>query len=118
MYRRGQVIVDYEEHPTGTFTVLDGNVAVYRSGSQTPVDELADGATFGESWSLLRLRSGVRVVAITDTEVHVLHRQRLNDFLAGNSSQAAELHRQISRSLIAHIVRRVENEAPQEDAAA
>jgi hypothetical protein len=104
-YAKGQVIVDFDDDPTGTFTVLNGAVSIFHGPTTTqPADEATASHCFGESWSLLPMTSRVRVIAETDCSVHLLDRERLGRFFSGEGALGSSLRKRLTSNLVLHLV--------------
>lgn len=103
-YYRGEVIV-WQGNPSNILYVLTNGIAAVRSQlpgqtSQQTLAYLMPGNSFGEVGILESQPRSASVVALTDVEVLVLHRDAFLGILHHHSSVAIELARGLARALV------------------
>lgn len=106
-FQGGEVLVDFDDEPAGLFTVLDGEVELSRRrGDQVvAVDKLQANGTFGQMWSMLQLRSRVRVIGGSpNVKVHIVERRALKDLIKTRDPKSAALSKKLAASLQIHIL--------------
>ena len=105
-YYRGEVIV-WQGNPSNILYALTNGIAAVRSQlpgqtSQQTLAYLMPGTSFGEVGILESQPRSASVVALTDVEVLVLHRDAFLRILHEHASVAIELARGLARALQRH----------------
>jgi len=101
----GEVIVDFDDEPPGLYTVLDGNLAIYkdRGQGQPPVDHIGAKVSFGQFWAVMRLKSHVRVTAAKACKVHMISRNDLVKAMRRNDQTHLGLRQTFMAVLLQHL---------------
>ncbi len=101
----GEVIVDFDDEPPGLYTVLDGNLAIYkdRGQGQRPVDLIGAKVSFGQFWAVMRLKSHVRVTAVKACKVHMISRHDLVKAMRRNDPSHLGLRQTFMAVLLQHL---------------
>lgn len=107
-FEPGETVVDYDSLPQGTFTLLLGELTIYRriGGQEKVVDRISAGENFGESWLMLGLRSEVRIVASKQAHLHLLDRQGFERSIESDSGVNARVVSQVAQAVCFHLLKR------------
>lgn len=107
-YRAGDIIVDIGTTPSSTYTLLQGNVEIYREEGRLErlVDRIIPGQNFGESWLMVNLQSEVRIVAAVDCHLHVIERDGFEQYIAADSINTTRIVSQMAQAICWHLLHR------------
>lgn len=107
-YKAGDIIVDIGTTPSSTFTLLQGNVEIYRQEGRLErlIDKVGSGQNFGESWLMVNLKSEVRIIAADDCHLHVIERGGFEQFLAADAMNTARIVSQVAQAICMHLLHR------------
>jgi|GEM_PF-4396550 len=105
-YKAGDIVIDIGQIPTSTFTVISGEVKVYRLEGhfEREVDSIKAGHNFGESWLLVDLQSKVRIVAGTECEIHIIERTGFTKLTAPGAPNAIEMVSRLAQAVCSHLL--------------
>jgi tetratricopeptide (TPR) repeat protein len=113
-FSNGVVLLDERDQPPGTVTVISGEVTMTRYGENGEIafqQICRPGMNVGEAWSLLKMRSGVKIEATTDVKIHVLDRNRLNAYFETQDPEVSALRNRLQSQVLSHLMMRVNPQA-------
>jgi CRP-like cAMP-binding protein len=109
-FSNGVVLLDEKDQPPGTVTVISGEVTMTRYGENGEIafqQICKPGMNVGEAWSLLKMRSGIRIEATSDVKIHIIDRNRLNAYFEKKDPGVSDLRNRLQSQVLSHLMMRV-----------
>jgi cAMP-dependent protein kinase regulator len=107
--RRGETILEEGEPGEAMFVIAHGQVRIVRRGPDRRephvIDELSDGEFFGEMALVSHGPRFASVIALTDGELLVVHRDRLEEITRAHPSVGEVVMRFYKRRLLSNVLR-------------
>lgn len=105
-FANDDVILDFDDEPTGLYTVLVGSVRCFRRNADSvyEIDEIAESSSFGELWLLMEMPTSVRFVAGRDCRLHIIKREDFNGLLDRDGAIARKIYKGFTKILLQKLI--------------
>lgn len=101
-YKKGDVVVDFNDEPKGVYFILTGEVSANRivDGNEEEIDRMSAPSTIGEFWLLVDIPTQVKFISINQTLIHIIPREPFNSLLDKQGNIARKLYKRFTQRLI------------------
>jgi tetratricopeptide (TPR) repeat protein len=106
MYEPGNVILDYDQLPSGLYVILSGQVQANRKNGlqEYNLDTMKEPDSFGELWLIAELPTSVQFVALSSCRIHMIDRSQFKDLLDKDATLARKLYKRFTQILLNRLV--------------